>query len=330
MTAKQCTTAGAVLLLILMSYLQPICHADTKQISEPILAEVNGAPITEQDLKCQIAQLEAEMRLRNQLITREQVNALRGELIENLIERELLYQHAREKKISIRSRWVDAALHDFETQLGGPTALKTYLAASGQSRSQLKAALEKGLAVRRLLRREAIRTVRVRETEIQAFYRRHPELFERGEQIRVRHILIAVRDWNDESQRSEAWRKINALKRRIEKGENFAVLALEYSDGPSRTYAGDLGYLTRDQMVQPFAEAAFALPKGAVSDIVRTRFGYHLIKVLDKRPPDKISYQDSREKIERTLRRNKENTAVGHYVALLKSQAKIQRFGSAH
>jgi peptidyl-prolyl cis-trans isomerase C len=330
MTAKQCTTAGAALLLILVSYLQPICYAETRQISEPTLAEVNGAPITTHDLDCQIAQLKAEMRLRNQPITKEQVDALRGELIENLIERELLYQHAREKRISIRPRWVDAALTDFATELGGTTALKTYLVASGQTQSQLKSALEKGLAVRRLLRREAIRTVRVSETEMQTFYRRHPELFERGEQIRTRHILIAVSDWNDENQRTEAWKKINALKMRIEKGESFAVLALEYSDGPSRKYAGDLGYLTRDRLVPPFADAAFALPTGAVSDIVRTRFGYHLIKVLDRRPPVKISYKDSREKIERTLRRDKENAAVEKYVALLKSQARIQHFGSGH
>jgi peptidyl-prolyl cis-trans isomerase C len=328
MTSKQCTVAGAAFLLILISFLQPVCYAQTRRGSETILAKVNGTAITVHDLDCEIAQLRAEMDLRNQPITNEQVNRLRHELIENLIERELLYQHARENKISIRSRWVNAALADFKSELGGAAALRTYLAASGQTHSQLKATLEKGLAVRRLLRREAIRTVRVREAEMQAFYRRHPEFFERGEQIRVRHILIAVNDWNNEGQRTKAWKKINALKMRIEKGENFAVLALEYSDGPSRIQAGDLGYLTRSQLIKPFADAAFALPTGAVSDIVRTRFGYHLIKVLDRRPPAKISYKDSREKIERTLRRNKENAAVVKYVALLKSQAQIQRFGS--
>ena len=119
--------------------------------------------------------------------------------------------------------------------------------------------------------------------------------------------------------------RIETLRRQIENGANFAVLALEYSDCPSKARAGDLGYLTRDQMIASFGEVAFALKPGEVSDIVETRFGYHLIQMIDSKPPALLAYNDVREKIERTLRRDKENRAVRSYVAELKSQSEIQR-----
>lgn len=330
MTSRPYITLGWALAAVFLLFLKTPAYAETRPISATVIAKVNGTPLTSRDLDSEIARLKAEMRLRNLPLHREQTAALHSELLENLIEREILYQQARKNRIAIRSQWVDAALADLKSELGGTSALHAYMAAAHQTPSQLKEQLEKGLSVRRLLRREAIRAVRVSEAEMQAFYRQHPEFFEQGEQLRARHILITVNNWNSENQQTEALKKINALKMRIEKGDSFGALALEYSDGPSRMRAGDLGYLTRAQLLRPFADAAFATPTGAVSDVVRTRFGYHLIKVLGRRPPVKISYKDAHEKIERTLRRDKENAAVERYVAILKGQAEIQRFNIAH
>ncbi|RJQ81474.1 MAG: hypothetical protein C4519_08890 [Desulfobacteraceae bacterium] len=319
---------GATLWVILLC-LGPVCHAETQPRAETILASVNGVAVTARDLEWETAHFGADLRLRNQMISKEQLNTLNAQLIENLIERELLFQHARKSKIAVPPQWVDAALSDLKTRLGGAAALQNYLAAVGKTQNQLKDRLRTGLAVRRLLRRQAVRAIRVSEAEMQVFYRQHPEFFERGEQIRVRHILVSVKDWDDPNQPANALNKIQGLKMRIEKEHDFAVLAIDHSDCPSRIRGGDLGYVTREQLVESFAEAAFALPQGAVSDIVSTRFGYHLIQMVERRPPVPIGYKDVREKIERTLRRNKENAAIKGYVARLKSQAEIQRFMSA-
>lgn len=306
-----------------------ICSTQNTVAADTTLATVNGTAISATELDWEIKQLSAEMRIRNRPLSDQQLRQLRNQLIENLIEREVLYQHARAKNIEIRSQWIAASLSELKDQLGGSSALQAYLADTGMTQAQLKDRLAKGLTVRRLLRRDPIRSIKVSDAEMNAFYRQHPEMFQRSEQVRVRHILIKVTGAHDEAQRLNAWERIKTLQRKIDSGADFAVLALEYSDCPSRTRAGDLGYLTRDQMISPFAEAAFELEPGEVSDIVETRFGYHLIKMIDRKPPVLLIFKDVRQKIERTLRRDKENGAVRQYVANLKRQSEIKRFGSS-
>jgi parvulin-like peptidyl-prolyl isomerase len=195
------------------------------------------------------------------------------------------------------------------------------------SLDQMRARLSKGVVVERLMRQELLRTIVVSEAEMQAYYRDHPALFTAGETIRARHILIAPKDGSDGAQ-AEALQKIQALQKRIAQGEDFAILALEYSDCPSKAYAGDTGYLTREEMVPSFADAAFALAPEQVSDVVRTRFGYHLIKLLERIPTPPPSFWEARADIERILRRNKENAIVRGYVATLEKQAAIERLGT--
>jgi parvulin-like peptidyl-prolyl isomerase len=301
--------------------------AEPAQAAQEILARVNGTAITAQDLDWETGQLKAEMNRRNMALSDLQISALRPQLIENLIERELLVQHAQQRKIQGRTQWVDAALGDLKGQLEGITTLQSYLATSGMTQAQLKERLAKGVAVQRLLRQEAVRGIKVSEAEMQVFYREHPELFANSEKIRVRHILVAPRDAS-EAAHTEALEKIKALQRQIEQGSDFAILALENSDCPSRAYAGDIGYLTRDQMVPPFADAAFALAPGGVSEVVVTRFGYHLIKLLDRTPADPVTFREAQAKIELSLRRDKESAAVKGYIATLKKQASIERLGA--
>jgi len=324
MLIKHLYIVGPALLLILILF-QPVCFADAR--SAKILATINGATLTQYDLDKEAALLNADMRIRNRSMTKEQLDELRVQLLETLIERELLHQKIAANRIVVSSQAVEAAFSNLRTQIGSAVSLKAYLSSTGETQPQLKERLRKGLAVQRLLEREAIRNIRISVAEMEAFFRRNPQFFESGEQARVRHILVAVSNWNDENQRTAARNKLRELQAKISNAGEFAVMAMEHSDCPSRSRGGDLGYLTREQMTRTFAEAAFALPSGAVSDVVASRFGYHLILMLDRTPPERISFKDVREKIERTLRRNKENEAVGRYVALLKSQARIQRFG---
>ena len=109
-------------------------------------------------------------------------------------------------------------------------------------------------------------------------------------------------------------------------GEEFAVLAKEFSEGPSSANGGDLGNFRRGQMVKPFEEAVFTLRPGEVSDIVETEFGYHLIKVIDKKPETTIAYEDIKDRLEQHLKQEKVQREVSLYVEKLKEKAKVERF----
>lgn len=91
------------------------------------------------------------------------------------------------------------------------------------------------------------------------------------QQVRAEHILVNTQE------------QAQSLKTRIENGESFEDLAKEYSNCPSGRSGGDLGYFTYGQMVKPFETAAFETEVGKISDPVQTQFGWHLIKVIDKK-----------------------------------------------
>ncbi len=314
--------AAAISLLILWLHPSSLV-AQPASTSGQVLARVNGTSISDEDLAWETGQLKAEMIRRNTPLTDTQLSALQPQLMENLIERELLFQDARQRKIRASDKWVDAALADLKGQLERVSSLQKYLADSGMTLPQLKSRLAKGVVVERLLRQEIVRTIEVSEAEMRAFYRDHPGLFAVGDRIRARQILIAPRGAT-EAAREEALQKIQALQKRIEEGEDFATLALMYSDGPSRAYAGDIGYLTRDELVAPFADAAFALAPGQVSGVVETRFGYHLIKLLERIPADPPNFWEAQGEIARILRREKETVIINNYVASLKKKAAIE------
>jgi parvulin-like peptidyl-prolyl isomerase len=304
---------------------RPRAEESAVQLLNPV-AMVNGFIITPQDLNHEVEQLRWEMDIRNQPLTDRQLDELRPQLIENLIGRELLYQNAQKNNYKIQSQWVDREVAGLRHRLKNDTTLEQYLDQIHMDMAQLKEHLKKGLIIRRMIRRDVLRNVRVSESEMQAFYQRYPDFFRQEEQVRARHILIKVPSGHSEERQEAALTKIQALQAQLEQGAEFSVLALEYSDCPSKNRGGDVGYFTRNQMVTAFSEAAFNLQPGEISDMVVTRYGFHLIQLIDRKPPSQIAYKNTREKIERTLRRNKEQTKIDAYLAGLKRKADIKKY----
>ena len=114
---------------------------------------------------------------------------------------------------------------------------------------------------------------------------------------------------------------ITDMRRRVLGGESFEELAREFSDCPSSEVGGDLGFFERGRMVEPFDEAAFSLGLGEISDIVETRFGYHIIKLIEKRPARTIPFEEIKADIEQYLGEQKIYAELGKIVDRLKSGA---------
>ncbi len=149
------------------------------------------------------------------------------------------------------------------------------------------------------------------EEKLRSLYEAHIANAPTGVEIRARHILVKTED------------EAKALIERAKAGEDFATLARENSIGPSAARGGDLGYFARDAMVPEFADAAFALKVGAITDKpVKTQFGWHVIKVEDRRDIAPPSFEDSREK----LRSQVAQTAVRELLDQLRLKATIETF----
>ena len=289
------------------------------------LAVVNGVAITQAQLDTELLLLNSEMALDPRFSGSQDPLEYKSDLLNVMIERELIRQVVQAKEIRVPTRRVDQAFQEIKDLFSNNARFRQYLLDIGLDEAGLKERLLDGLKIQLLLHNEVTRGIRVRTTELHEHYERFSADFIQPNQVRARHILIAV---GTERTSEQAMLEIQSLKLKLSQGADFAVLALDHSDCPSKSSGGDLGFFTFNQVVPEFAQAAFALQPGQISGIVNTRFGYHLIQVLERKPSAQIPFRDVREKIERTIRRNKENRAITQYLATLKSEAVIQRFSS--
>jgi peptidyl-prolyl cis-trans isomerase C len=142
------------------------------------------------------------------------------------------------------------------------------------------------------------------------------------EEVHARHILFRVANPTDEKASKEAEDKVKAVIERIKKGEDFAKLANELTEDPSgRKDGGDLGYFTKDQMVPEFSTVAFKLDKGSISDPIKTQFGWHVLKVEDKRKRQPPEYDKVKPQLETFVERKAQMELVNK----LRADAKIER-----
>ena len=194
------------------------------------------------------------------------------------------------------------------------------------SEVDVKSQLERDMAIQEFIDKQFVQKVTVSDKEVRAYYDSNPFVFKQAEQVRASHILVSVDPKKDPPQNAESRKKIEDIQQKLKKGEDFSALAKEYSQCPSGSEGGDLGYFQRGKMVEPFEQAAFALGPGEVSDIVQTKFGYHLIRLAHKKPESVIPFEGIKDRIGKYLKQEKVEKDVVSYVQNLEEKAKVERF----
>ena len=160
--------------------------------------------------------------------------------------------------------------------------------------------------------RKVLDSIGISDEEAKDFYEKNPELFVSPGQIRASHILV-----EDEA-------KANELHAEIEAGGDFALLAADNSTCPSAAAGGDLNYFSRGQMVPEFEDAAFELEVGGVSKPVKTQFGYHIIKLTDKKEPVTHDFASVQPNIVQNLTAQKQQESYINFIEGLKENHKVE------
>jgi peptidyl-prolyl cis-trans isomerase D len=149
--------------------------------------------------------------------------------------------------------------------------------------------------------------VTVSEEDVANYYADHKQEYYQAPQVKASHILLRVAENAPEEEVNKAREEAQKVLEEVKKeGANFAELARQYSQDPSAAQnGGDLGFFTRDKMVPAFAEAAFAMQPGQISDLVRTQFGFHIIKVEETKPEKTTTLDEARDRIVEAVKRDK-------------------------
>jgi len=232
----------------------------------------------------------------------------------------------RKEGIKVDQKAVDERLEQWKKRFPNEEEYKKALSSSKLSVPQMKEDIKRGMTIEKLIVTRFVDKTTVPEKEIKAYYDSNSNLFKQPEQVRASHILIKVEPKAKESEKEDALKKIKEVQEKQKKGEDFAKLAKEYSEGPSNAKGGDLGFFKRGQMVPAFEEVAFKLKPGEVSEIVNTRFGYHLIKVVDKKPESTVPFEEIKERIGQYLKQQKVQKEVKQLVEKLRKEGKVETF----
>lgn len=297
-----------------------------KKISDVTVATVNGIVITQDDFDMEMERVRNQFARKGRPLSESQLENMKKGILETLIKRELLYQESQKKGIKIEDKEVNVQVDIVKKRFPNENEYKTALLKMNISETELKSQIQESLAIQQFVDNYLVQEVKVAVAEVKDFYKNNPDMFKQPEQVKASHILIKVDTQADKPTKDQANKKIKEIQKKLEAGEDFSSLAVEFSEGPSKTNGGDLGYFNRGQMVKPFEDAAFELKPGEVSDIVETRFGYHLIKVVDKKPESVASYENVKDKITQYIEQDKKGKVIQADIEKLRQKAVIETF----
>jgi peptidyl-prolyl cis-trans isomerase C len=180
------------------------------------------------------------------------------------------------------------------------------------------------LIISNFIEQTIVPKVKVTEEDCKKFYDENIDKFKRTETVKASHILCGVDAKATAEEKKKALEKAEKLKKELDGGADFAALAKANSTCPSSQQGGDLGFFGKGQMVPAFENVAFALKPGEVSNVVETQFGYHIIKVTEKKAAETVAFKDVRPRIEEFLKNQKIGAAVNDYLAEVKKTASVE------
>jgi len=287
-------------------------------------ATVNGVEISRPKVQAQVDHLVNQRGLGSGGMTQPgEYKKLQQEVVDQLIVQELLWQEAQRREFVVSDEDVDEQLAKMKSGFDSEMAFQFKIKEGGFTEETYREDIREQRSAQRMVSEGIMPTIEISDEEVQEFYDANLDKMTMPEQVRARHILIAFKS-DDDDARQAAQEKITTVQAEIETGANFAVLAMERSEGPSATKGGDLGFFGRGQMVPPFEEAAFALQPGEISDVVETQFGFHIIKVEERREGRTVPVEEAAERILPYLTQQKLQTTVEKLIEELRSTAEIE------
>ncbi len=292
-----------------------------------MIVKVNGTTITVSDLEKEVKGMLAQYQ--QQQVPLDQIQSMLPEIkkqaIESLINRQLLYDEVDRRNIVSDSNQVKAEIQKIAASYPSQAEFEKHLSDHGFTVDLMEKDMEQQLKLDTLIRGHLNFTdIQVTEEEASSFYKSNPDSFQAPEQLRASHILLKTSPEDPQDVKTQKRLELSGILGRIEKGADFADMARNHSDCPSKEKGGDLGFFSKGAMVKPFEDAAFAMKPGEVSEIVETQFGFHVIKLEEKNEARKEEFDAVKGDITNHLVATKEQAKFDEFINELRKEAVIE------
>ncbi|MDD4002326.1 MAG: peptidylprolyl isomerase [Bacteroidales bacterium] len=254
--------------IILCTVLMLFIGYQIVQSKNEVIASVNGEKITKDQLYDALVQSSGK------------------QVLDSLISEKIVELEAKKQNIVVSDDDIQKEIDKYYEQYGGEEGFNQALATSGYTLDQVKKDIISNLNVKKILEPQ----ITITEEELKAYFEENKATFAQEKQVKASHILV------------DSLEIANEVKQKLVDGGDFAQLAKEYSTDPgTKENGGDLGFFGSEQMAIEFEKAAFALKVGEISDPVQTEYGYHIIKLVDKKDAQEANYEQSKAEIRDAL-----------------------------
>jgi len=289
-----------------------------------IVAVVNQEIITLSEVEKWTGPLRQEIQTEDRWERRERVREVSRTVLERMIEEKLIDQEVKRAGVKVPGKEVESALEEIRRQNNASQEdLEKALNKDGMTLEAFKKEVEKKLLRMKLISWAVKTDSKVEERELEDFYQKNITRYRRNESYRPGHILFIIPNGATPEEIREIRKRCQRVLEKIKGGEDFGEMALLYSQDGSAKDRGVLGYFKKGELLPAFEKEAIRLQIGEVSGIIRTEYGFHLIKLLDRKGGDAPPFEEIKEKVFADYLDREKEKAIQQFLSTLKEKSVI-------
>lgn len=302
-------------LILLHSYIL----AEKVMLPESTVAVVNGVAISEDELDKEISK-SIPKTFYHSSVTDKKIAAIREKSLNSLIEKNLFYAYALSKKIQVTDAEIEGIIDDIIKQNKSEEHVISGLKQRGYTMLSFKNAIKKNLTLEKLFKKEI--EVTISDDELKKYYNKNKYKFKEPEKIWVKMIYVR-NDPTDPKGKEKARKKVEKAYSELNKGENFAFVAQNYSSHKSRVMGGDLGFVHRGRLEPIVEKIAFSMDENATSDVIEKDIGFFIVRVEKKKEQNQLSFEKIKDGLKKDLKEKEEGSRKAKLLDKLLSKATI-------
>ncbi len=294
------------------------------RIVDRIVAKVNETIVTLSDLKRETKVIRLEHPDKFGKMAIDDPKALRF-FLEQMISTILIEDELNKMGRGITDKEINAAYHSImkKNKMTSKQFAK-FLKERGLTVKEYRQALKARLERIRFFNTVIKSHITISDADVRAYYEKHKEDFNGKEMVRIAEIFVPVTPNLTKDQRLDRQNLIMRIEAELYKGKSFRDILTEYAKNPLVKISGDLGWFKRRDLMKPIADAAFKLKKGAVSGVIDTKSGFHIIRVVDIVHEKTKSFKEVKDKIQRLLYQQESEKRLDEWLKQARKKANVQ------
>lgn len=253
----------------------------------------------------------------------QKASELRETVINQAIENKLVLQVAKANGIKADDKLIDSRIEIIKKRFSSEDEFLGALAAKGLTFREYREQVAEQVLVQETLKRVLGADINVQDDEVKEYYDSHPEEFETKPTVKLAQIFLPVPSGTAQEKVDEIREKAEQLHVLLEDGADFSELATHYSEGPYSEKGGVIGVFTPEEMRADLKDAAFSLKTGEFSPVIRTSFGFHILKAIEATPARTVGFDEAKSFVEEKISEERRTEKYGDWIKQLKEESYI-------